>query len=111
MRLPARVPASTWDALINHLRDPADAAPLADSAERRLLYRYAIPLYRHAADAATGTPAGSWPICWPTAGDLDRAEQILRPIADAGHGYAAEVLTRLLADRGTWISCQSSVKV
>ena len=47
----ARVPASTWDAVLSHLRDPADAARLADSARNRLLYRYAIPLYRHAADA------------------------------------------------------------
>ena len=49
----ARVPASTWDAFIGHVRDPADAARLADSARNRLLYRYAIPLYRYAADAAT----------------------------------------------------------
>ena len=47
----ARVPASTWDAILSHIRDPADAARLADSARSRLLYRYAIPLYRHAADA------------------------------------------------------------
>ena len=47
----ARVPASTWDAILSHIRDPADAARLADSARNRLLYRYAIPLYRHAADA------------------------------------------------------------
>ena len=50
-RRSARVPASTWDAVLSHIRDPADAARLADSARNRLLYRYAIPLYRHAADA------------------------------------------------------------
>ena len=48
----ARVPASTWDALLSHIRDPADAARLADSAARRLLFWYAISLYRYAADAA-----------------------------------------------------------
>ena len=63
----ARVPASTWDAILSHIRDPADAARLADSASSRLLYRYAIPLYRHAADAGDGTAAGSWPGCWPSA--------------------------------------------
>ena len=31
-RRSARVPASTWDALLSHIRDPADAARLADSA-------------------------------------------------------------------------------
>ena len=56
-RRPARVPASTWDALLSHLRDPADAARLADSAHGRLLYRYAIPLYRRAADAGDGHAA------------------------------------------------------
>ena len=50
-RRSARVPASTWDAALSHLRDPGDSARLADSARNRLLYRYAIPLYRHAADA------------------------------------------------------------
>ena len=53
----ARVPASTWDALLSHIRDPADAARLADSARGRLLYRYAIPLYRRAADAGDGYAA------------------------------------------------------
>ena len=67
-RRSARVPASTWDALLSHIRDPADAARLADSAESRLLYRYAIPLYRHAADAGDGIAAASWPACWPGAG-------------------------------------------
>jgi len=50
-RRSARVPASTWDALLSHLRDPADAARLADSAQGRLLYRYAMPLYRLAVNA------------------------------------------------------------
>ena len=57
-RRPARVPTSTWDALLSHIRDPADAARLADSAEGRLLYRYAIPLYRLAADAGNAGAAG-----------------------------------------------------
>ncbi len=43
------VPASTWDALISHVRDPADAYRLARSAMDRLLYCYAIPPSRHAA--------------------------------------------------------------
>ena len=52
-----RVPASTWDAILGHIRDPADTARLADSAGNRLLYRYAIPLYRRAADAGDGGAA------------------------------------------------------
>jgi hypothetical protein len=37
-RRSARVPVSTWDAALSYIHDPADAARLADSAERRLLY-------------------------------------------------------------------------
>ena len=60
----ARVPATTWDAVLSHIRDPADTARLADSARSRLLYRYAIPLYRHAADAGDSPPPGGWSTCW-----------------------------------------------
>jgi hypothetical protein len=67
----ARVPASTWDAVVSDIRDPADTARLAGSAERRLLYCYAIPLYRHAADA--GHRNAAWPLAELLArrGDLD----------------------------------------
>ncbi len=125
----ARVPASTWDAILSHVRDPADTARLADSARSRLLYRYAIPLYRHAADAGDRVCYPSrWPSCWSAAaiwtgraqvlcvgdkyaaqrvvqlltdrGDLDGAAQVLRARADAGDEDAARELARLLADRG-----------
>ena len=44
-RRSAQVPASTWDAATEHVRDPADIFRLADSAKNRLLYRYALKLY------------------------------------------------------------------
>ena len=67
-RRDARVPASTWDAVLSYVDDPADAARLADSARHRLLYRYAIPLYRHARRRRRQAcrPCG-WPTCWPSA--------------------------------------------
>lgn len=68
------MPASTWDAILSHLRDPADTARLAGSARNRLLYRYAIPLYRHAADAGDGYAAG----LRADRGDLDGAEWLGR---------------------------------
>jgi hypothetical protein len=124
----ARVPASTWDAILSYIRDPAEAARLADSAMDRLLYRYAIPLYRHAADAdddraarqladllagrgdldglRARADAGDGDAAWRLAdllkdrGELDWAEQVLRTAADTGDRYAARRLASLLEDRG-----------
>ena len=96
----ARVPASTWNAVLSHLRDPDDAARLAHSAERRLLYSCAIPLYRHAADA--GDEYAAWLLAdlLSERGDLNGAAQILRARADAGDASAAGQLTELLARHG-----------
>jgi len=91
-----RVPASTWDAIVGHVRDPADAARLADSARSRLLYGCAIPLYRQAADAGDGYAAGRLVDLLKERGDLDG----LRARADAGNEHAARRLADLLAERG-----------
>ena len=93
-RRSARVPASTWDAILSHVRDPADAARLADSASRRELYHYAIPLYRRAADAGDRFAACGW-LLLAERGDLDE----LRARADAGDRLAALRLADLLAER------------
>jgi hypothetical protein len=95
-RFYARVPASTWDALLSHVRDPADAARLAGSARTRLLYRYAIPLYWHAADAGDTDAALQLAGLLADRGDLDG----LRARADAGDTHAASRLAGLLAGRG-----------
>ena len=92
----ARVPASTWDAVLSYTRDPADAARLADSAKRRLLYRYAIPLYRQAADAGDVWAAQQLAGLLVQRGDLDG----LRALANAGNQSAAGRLADLLAGRG-----------
>ncbi len=123
-RRSARVPASTWDAVLSHIHDPADTTRLADSARGRLLYRYAIPLYRHATDAGDGDAAGRlasllaergdldelraradsgdvFAAVWlAERGDLDGVVQILRGRADVGDGAAAGALAGLLAERG-----------
>jgi hypothetical protein len=95
-RRSARVPASTWDAILSHVRDPADAVRLADSASNRKLYHYAIPLYRRAADAGDETAAQRLADLLAERGDLDE----LRARADAGDGTAALRLADLLAERG-----------
>ena len=95
-RLSAQVPASTWDALLSHLHDPADAARLADIAQDRLLYRYSIPLYRRAADAGDETAA--WMLAELLA-DPNQTENAMRARAEAGDGEAARLLAGLLAQR------------
>jgi hypothetical protein len=96
----ARMPASTWDAAISHLRDPADTARLADSARNRLLYRYAMPLYRQAAAVGDGDAARRLADLLAERGDLREAVQVLRDRASVGDGDAARRLARLLAERG-----------
>jgi hypothetical protein len=87
-RRAARVPASTWDALLRHIHDPVDTARLARSAESQLLYRYAIPLYRHAADIGNGFAAGQLAELLARRGDLEEAEQIVLALADADSSAA-----------------------
>ena len=130
----ARVPASTWDAALSHIRDPADTARLADSARDRLLYRYAIPLYRHAADAgdrraagqlaelladrgdldgvcapgptpATGLPPGGWPSCWPSAATWTEPA---RPGPTPATGTAAWRLADCWPSGATWTRRRSA---
>jgi len=92
----ARVPASTWDAILSHISDPPDTARLADSVEGRLLYRYAIPLHCHAADAGDGAAAERLAGLLAERGDLDG----LRARIDAGDPYAAMRLPDLLVKQG-----------
>src|SRR5947208_163286 len=73
-------PAATWEAILSHVRDPADATRLADSARARLLYRYAIPLYRRAADAGDRFAASQLADLLAARNDLDE----LRARADVG---------------------------
>jgi hypothetical protein len=91
----ARVPSSTWDAILNHLRDPDDTARLAGSARSRLLYRYAISLSRHAADFGDAYAARQLADLLARRGDLDG----LRARADHD-GEAARQLAELLEERG-----------
>ena len=97
-RRSARVPASTWDALLSHHGDHVDVQRLADSAEGRLLYCYAIPLYRRVADAGDGYAARQLAGLLHKRGDLDG----LRARADNGDPDAAVQLVGLLRERGTW---------
>jgi hypothetical protein len=96
----APVPVSTWDAALSSIRDAADTARLAASARNRLLYLYAVPLYRHAAEAGDWFAAGQLADLLAERGDLDSAEQVLRARVRAGDGHGAYQLAGLLAKRG-----------
>jgi hypothetical protein len=90
------VPAAAWDAMLTCLTDPADSYRLAQSAESRLLYEYALPLYQRAADA--GDDYTMWRLAPLLAerGDLNQ----LRARSQAGERGASDVLADLLAERG-----------
>jgi thioredoxin-like negative regulator of GroEL len=96
----ARLPASTWDAILGHIHDPDDVTRLARSARNRLLYRYATPLYRYAADTGDRYAARELADLLAERGDLDGAAQVLRALADAGDGYGIIRLADLLKERG-----------
>ena len=74
-----RVPASTWDAALTHVRSPGDIARLADSARARLLYRYAISLYRHVTDTGNGRAAVQLAELLAQRGDLDKVWRSCAP--------------------------------
>jgi thioredoxin-like negative regulator of GroEL len=95
-----RLPASTWDAVLGHFRDPADTARLANSARDRLLYCYAIPLYQHAANAGDVATAMTLAELLRERGDPDGDMQVLRARADAARGWAAWELARLSREHG-----------
>ena len=97
----AHVPASTWDAILSHLNDPADIVRLADSAGTRLLYRYAIPLYRHAIDVGNQYAGRRLADLLAARGDTDEAMQILRILVGGVDGEAdAMLLVGLLIKHG-----------
>jgi hypothetical protein len=87
-RRATRVPASTWDAILAHVRDPADVARLAGSARDRLLYRYAIPLYREVAPTSDEYAVALARLMMDR-GDLDDARRVLEARAGTADGRAA----------------------
>ena len=123
-RRSTRPPASTWDAVLSCIHDPADADRLAESAKTRLLYQYAVRLYQYAADNgvvdAAEFLANLLGVCGDLdglraradVGDLDAVSELdhllaelgdldgLRTRADAGDGYAARLLADRLFERG-----------
>jgi predicted negative regulator of RcsB-dependent stress response len=94
----SRVPPEVWQALMSHVGDQ-DASRLADSAKDRLLYCYAIPLYRRQADNGDSMAAARLADVLLKQRKIDDALDLLRARADGGDVAAAEQLAGLLASR------------
>ncbi|MGW0594946.1 helix-turn-helix domain-containing protein [Streptosporangium sp. NPDC002607] len=99
-RRTTKVPGATWRALCEHLTDPADQASTGRAAQDRLLYCYAEPLYRHAADAGDESAATSLVGLLVEQGRAEEAIAVLRTRADTGDDIAALRLSGLLVEQG-----------
>ena len=96
-RRSAQVPASTWDAATEHVRDPADISRLADSTKNRLLYRYALKLYTEAGDIHALKAAGE---LLQEAGRAEEALAFYWRAAEAGDIYAPGAAAGILREAG-----------
>ncbi|WP_157880642.1 hypothetical protein [Streptomyces sp. Root1310] len=102
-RRTVRPPASLWDAVLDHVRDPADVRRLADSAENRLLYQYAERLLKRAVEVKAPDPAsGRHNAAWRLAAlhfEQGRFEELRERAENSDHDAAAWA-ARGLAQRG-----------
>ncbi|MEU4331445.1 tetratricopeptide repeat protein [Nonomuraea dietziae] len=99
-RRTAKVPATCWQALTDHLTDPGELARVGDAAEGRLLYGYAKPLYQRAACAGHQHAAKWLADLLARQGHEEEALAVLRELVTAGDGGASFLLADLLADLG-----------
>jgi tetratricopeptide (TPR) repeat protein len=95
-RRAVRLPASLWQALVEHTDHPDDIDRLAGAAGRRMRYRYAEPLYRRLADSGYQRAGESLVELLVRQGRV--AE--VRERADAGDPAAVEWWFSQLADDG-----------
>ncbi len=99
-RRSTRLSAATWQALCDYPHPVDDLYRLADSAKRRLLYRYAQHLYQARAQAGELVAVDRQVDLLAEQGRTDEALDLLRPRADAGDREAAGRLVDLLAEQG-----------
>lgn len=94
------VPATVWNALIADVRDTADRARLAQQAERRGLYRYAVNLARPAAETGHAAAMQLLARRLAAAGHSDEADDWARRAAEAGDTIAVQLYAKRLDDEG-----------
>ncbi|MGW0593796.1 hypothetical protein [Streptosporangium sp. NPDC002607] len=98
------VPARVWEAIIAHLTDVDDVVLVAESAGARLLHKYAVPLYRRAADAGSRIAADQWTV---HVGDAAGLADLRARAEDIGDGtllrrQPAEAAAESLAEALVW---------
>ncbi|MEO3797437.1 hypothetical protein ABGB14_45165 [Nonomuraea sp. B10E15] len=91
-------PASCWQALVDHLHDPSDQTNVAWCARERLLYCYAEPLLRKAADVSSDA-AGDLGSLLASQGRDSEAIEIFHGLADTGDKLSRLRLAQLEAER------------
>ncbi len=94
------IPAAVWDALTAYASNPADRTRLAQEAQRRGLYRYAVELARPAAEAGESTAMQLLAVRLDEAGHGEEAEEWLRRAAEAGNPNAVQLLAKRLYEKG-----------
>ena len=104
-RRSARVPASTWDAVLSYIRDPADAARLADSARAGCCTATPSRCTVTPPTPATGTPPGGWPNCWPSAATWTRPSRYCAPGPTPATGLPPIGWPSCWPSAATWTGC------
>ena len=89
-----------WDALIADVRDFADRTRLAQQAEWRGLYRYAVELARPAAEAGQATAMQLMARRLAAAGQSADAEGWAQRAAEAGDTMAVQLYAKRLDEEG-----------
>ena len=94
------IPGAVWDALTANVLDPADRTRLAQQAEWRGLYRYAVDLARPAAEAGEAAAMQLMARRLAAAGQSGEAAEWTRRAAEAGDTMAVQLYAKRLDDDG-----------
>jgi uncharacterized protein YidB (DUF937 family) len=94
------IPAVVWAALTTHALGPADRIRLAQAAQWRGLYRYAVDLARPAAEAGDTTAIRLLAIRLDEAGHAEEAQHWMQRAAEAGDPYGVQARAKRLDDSG-----------
>ncbi|MEV4014371.1 hypothetical protein AB0J35_28100 [Nonomuraea angiospora] len=99
-RCRAKVPATFWQAFVDHVVDARDQERIGKAADDRLLYGYAELLYRTAAQTGDQHAGHQLADMLTRQGRAEEALAIYRDLADDGDSAAAHAMADLLVEQG-----------